>query len=119
MKFTEALLEQAFINLLQNQGHPYVPGDSISRSLEDVLIKEDIQAFLLVQYKKEGITATEVESIIKDLQKLPSLDLYDSNKTFLNRVRDGFVLKREDRTQKNLFVQLINFEDSKRTLSKC
>ena len=42
MKFTEAQLEQAFIELLGQEDIPNVLGGDISRSEEDVLIKEDL-----------------------------------------------------------------------------
>ena len=35
--------------------------------------------------------------------------LYDSNKTFLSLLADGFTIKREDRSKKDLFIQLIDY----------
>ena len=39
----------------------------------------------------------------------PSSSLYESNKTFLRLVADGFTVKREDRSKKDLFIQLIDY----------
>lgn len=110
MKFTEALLEQAFIDLLEAQGYPYVPGDQIARSLDEVLLLDDLKTYLESQYQGQHITPNEIDGIVKDLQKLPASDLYETNKTLTQWVRDGFLLKREDHLQKDLYVQLINFE---------
>lgn len=110
MKFTEALLEQAFIDLLGEQGYPYVPGEHIVRTPNEVLIIDDLKDFLQSQYKAQNITPNEIDGIVKDLQKLPASDLYETNKTIMHWVRDGFVLKREDHKEKDLYVQLINFE---------
>ncbi len=38
MKFTEAKLEQAFIELLGNEGFPHFLGNTISRADDEVLI---------------------------------------------------------------------------------
>jgi type I restriction enzyme R subunit len=72
MKFTESQLEQAFIELLGKEEIPHLFGKAIQRSPEEVLIKKDLQEFLLSQYKSEGITLTEVESIICDLERFSS-----------------------------------------------
>ena len=110
MKFTEAKLEQVFIDLLQEEGCQYVSGDQIDRSEEDVLIKDDIRAFLKKQYSKDGITDSEIDGIIRELEKLPASDLYETNKTVMRKVSDGFLLKREDHKLKDLYIRLIDFE---------
>ena len=61
------------------------------------------------QYAQENITLNEVNAIILQLKVLPSSDLYESNKTFLKMLSDGFILKREDRSQKDIYIQLINY----------
>src|SRR5690554_1108528 len=110
MKFTEAKLEQVFIDLLQEEGCQYISGDQIDRSEEDVLIKEDIRSFLKKQYSKDGITDSEIDGIIRDLEKLPASDLYETNKTVMRKVSDGFLLKREDHKLKDLYIRRIDFE---------
>lgn len=118
MKFTESQLEQAFITLLGEQGYPYVPGEEISRGKEEVLIREDLQSFLLERYATQKITPVEVFSIIRELEKLPSSDLYETNKTIMHWVRDGFLLKREDRNQKDIFISLIDYEQPEKNRFK-
>jgi type I restriction enzyme, R subunit len=110
MKFTEAHLEKAIIDLLIDQGYPYVPGEIINRSNDEVLIANDLQEFLQEKYKPQNITPSEIEGIIRDLKKLPSSDLYESNKNLMKMIMDGFLLKREDRSKKDLFIHLINYE---------
>ncbi len=109
MKFTEEKLEKAFAELLGQEGFPHHLGITIARKPDEVLIEEDLRSFLLSQYAKQDITLTEVNSIILQLKTLPSSDLYESNKTFLKMLSDGFILKREDRKQKDIYIQLINY----------
>ena len=107
-KFTEEKLEQAIIALLEEQGYPHHKGESIPRQPTEVLIKDDLRTFLARQYADDGITGHEIESIIRRLEALNPADLYDSNKTICKLVSDGFLLKREDRSQKDLYIQLID-----------
>jgi type I restriction enzyme R subunit len=109
MKFTEEKLEKAFTELLGQEGFPHHLGITITRKPEDVLIEEDLQNFLLTQYAEQGITVNETKSIILQLKSLSASDLYESNKTFLKMLSDGFILKREDRNQKDIYIQLINY----------
>jgi len=111
MKFTEARLEQAIIELLGKEGYPHVLGDTINRDPVEVLIKEDLKTFLANQYAGDHITADEIDAIIRKLETLPASDLYESNKTIMKMVADGFLLKREDRSRKDLYIQLIDYSD--------
>jgi len=109
MKFTEAQLEAAIIELLGEQGFPYVPGSDIERDKSEVLIKTDLRQFLFEKYAEDNITSGEIDSIIKQIESLPASDLYDSNKTFCKWLSDGFLLKREDHKQKDLYIQLVDY----------
>lgn len=109
MKFTEEKLEKAFTELLGQEGFPHHLGITITRKPEEVLIEEDLQNFLLTQYAGQGITVNETKSIILQLKSLSASDLYESNKTFLKMLSDGFILKRENRNQKDIYIQLINY----------
>jgi type I restriction enzyme R subunit len=109
MKFTEAKLEQAFADLLAAQGYRHILGNTIVRQPDEVLLEEDLRAFLLSRYADQGISNNEVNSIILQLKSLPSSDLYESNKSFMRMLSDGFILRREDRSQKDLYIQLIDF----------
>jgi type I restriction enzyme R subunit len=75
------------------------------------LIEEDIRNYLKSNYARDNITDAEVNSIIRDLDRLPASDLYESNKSLMKMVSDGFLLKREDRNQKDIFIQLIDYSE--------
>ena len=109
-KFTEDKLEQAIIALLEEQGYPHLKGEAISRESHEVLIKADLRDYLARHYQAEQITPAEIESVIRKLERPPALDLYDSNKSIMKWVSDGFLLKREDHTQKDLYIQLIDYQ---------
>lgn len=110
MKFTEAKLEQAIIELLASEGYPHTLGVALERNPDDVLIKSDLRQFLATRYQADLITEYEIESIIHKLEYLPASDLYDTNKAIMKFIADGFFLKRDDYTQKDLYIQLIDYD---------
>lgn len=110
MKFTEERLEQAIIELLGKEGYTHTSGEQVERTTEDVLIKSDLREFLAKRYQTDFITDYEIEQIIQKLEYLPASDLYDTNKAIMKFVSDGFLLKREDANQKDLYIQLIDYE---------
>lgn len=134
MKFTESQLEQAFIDLLQQEEMQHVLGNDLRKAegnkveesratygyiaTEKVLIEGDLRAFLSAQYHAEGITRSEIDGIIRELEQLPASDLYESNKIFMKKLSDGFLLKREDRTQKDIFIQLIDYSEADQNIYK-
>ncbi len=109
MKFTEEKLEQVFIELLGQQEIPHVHGSTIKRNPDEVLIDADLKTFLLSKYENEKLTANEADQIIRQLKSYAASDLYESNKAIMKLVSDGFILKREDRSQKDLYIQLIDY----------
>ena len=110
MKFTEDRLEQAIIELLAAEGYPHTVGEALDRNPDDVLIKSDLRQFLATRYQADLITDYEIESIIHKLEYLPASDLYDTNKAIMKFIADGFLLKRDDYTQKDLYIQLIDYD---------
>ena len=110
MKFTEGKLEHSFIELLEQEGYKHSIGVSLSRkAMDEVLLEDDLFRFLHSRYGADGLTENEVRTIILQLKSLPSSDLYESNKRFMQMLSDGFILKREDRSQKDIYIQLIDY----------
>ena len=98
----EAQLELSVMELFQAEGYEYISGDSVLRETTDVLLKDDLQAYLLAQ--------SEVESIIFSLVRASHDPLYDANREMLTKIREGFVFRRDDKTKKDLFIRLIDFD---------
>lgn len=107
----ESKLELSVMELFQNEGYEYLSGDSILRETSDVLLKDDLRMYLMMKYASEGITPTEIESIILGLVRSSCDPLYDANKEILTKITNGFSFRREDKTKKDLFVRLIDFDN--------
>ena len=109
MKFTEEKLEQAVIDLFEAEGYKHVTGEQIHKEMPDVLLRDDLKQYLLNRYSNEDITLNEIEVIIRKLDLCPASALYESNKEIIKLLADGFLLKREDRSKKDLYIQLIDY----------
>ena len=102
--FNESLLEQSLISLLEEQGYEYVKGEEIVRDLDEVVLRDDLAAYLHNRYKNDGITDQEVENAIRIITQKQGGTLYAENKHTLNLLMDGFSLKREDPAKQNLYI---------------
>ena len=108
--FTEAVLEQAIIDKFKAEDYRYTAGDDLHRELTDVLIEEDLKAFLKAKYAPEGITDSEVDSIIRSIRYASPVPLYSANKAMFLRMVDGETFVREDRSKKDFHHRLIDFD---------
>ena len=109
-KFNEHALEMSIMELLQEEGYTYLSGDKLHRERSEVLLVEDLKQYLFSRYSKEGITPGEIDGIILKLRGI-SGSLYEANKAFTKMLCDGFILNREDRSQKDLYIELVDFEN--------
>lgn len=111
MAFQEADLENLIVDLIQNKGYEYVHGDNLNREYEDVILEDDLRAFLSKRYAENGITQNEITRIIMSLKSVSASPLYDANKAIFKRIVDGEVFIRDDKLQKDFWLQLIDFSD--------
>ena len=107
--FTEAELEQVFLDQLELQHYDYLSGDSLHRETTDVLIEDDLREFLRNRYAAEGITESEISQIVMSLKSASALPVYDANKRMFARMTQGETFVREDRSRKDFLLQLMDF----------
>ena len=110
--FSEAVLEQAIIDKFIAEGYDYVSGDNLHRELTDVLIEEDLSAFLAAKYAPQGITESEISSIIRSLRYASALPVYSANRSMFHRMVEGENFVREDRSAKDFYLRLIDFDET-------
>ena len=110
MKFTETSLEASIRDLILNLNIPCCNGYQLNKKVDEILLENDLKKYLTNKYKSYDITMGELNYILNILKKYNSFDLYESNKSILNIVANGLVLKREDRSKKDLYIQLVDCE---------
>lgn len=114
--FNEHTLEMAVMELFKDEGYTYVNGEKIPRrDLSEVLLTADLKAFLKKQY--HDITDSEIDGIIMNLKSI-SGTIYEANKTFYQLLCDGFILNREDRNKKDIYISLLDFETPENNIFK-
>ncbi|MBE6741012.1 MAG: type I restriction endonuclease subunit R [Ruminococcaceae bacterium] len=116
-KFNEHALEMSIMELFTNEEYIYLSGDKIHREKTDVLLVDDLKNYLLNRYSDQGITMSEIDVIIHMLRTVPG-SLYEANKTIMKMISDGFILTREDRTQKDIFIEFINYDEPEKNIFK-
>jgi len=108
--FTEQDLENAIIRLFQEQGYDYVLGETIHRKYTDIVLEDDLRAFLLSKYEKEKLTETEIKTIISKLSNISPLPEFQGNRGTFYLLNKGFDLVREDHTQIPIHIDYIDFD---------
>jgi type I restriction enzyme R subunit len=108
MGFNEHALEMSIMEMFTDENYTHVRGDEIHREKSDVLLVDDLRLYLADRYAAEGITGNEIEGIILSLRAV-SGSVYEANRAVFKLIANGFILNREDRTQKDFFVELIDF----------
>lgn len=115
--FNEHALELSIMELFKDEGYVHLNGSQIHRERTEVLLQDDLKQYLYERYAKDGITPSEVDGILLMLRNI-SGTLYEANKAFYKLLSDGFILNREDRTQKDIYIQLIDFDDPDKNIFK-
>ena len=115
--FNEHALEMSIMELFTEEGYSYVSGDKIHRERTEVLLKDDLKQYLYNRYAQDGITPSEVDSIVLMLKSV-SGTIYEANKAVYKMLCDGFIFNREDRSQKDLYIELIDFDTPENNIFK-
>ena len=117
MKFNEYALEMSIMKLFEGKGYTHVTGANIVRNKSDVLLISDLREYLRERYKPDGLTESEIHSIILSLNAV-SGTLYEANKTIFRMITDGIIFNREDRSQKDIHIEFINYEKPEKNIFK-
>lgn len=107
--FNEHALEMSIIELFQQEGYIYTNGDEIHKEVSDVLLRDDLRAYLRGRYDKAGITPLEIERAVAKLTANVGFSLYENNLYTYRLMVEGFSLKRDDNLLPDLYVEPIDF----------
>ena len=108
--FNEHALEMAIMELFQNEGYIYTNGEEVHKEVSEVLLRDDLRMYLRSRYAVQGITDVEVESAIARLTADKGGALYDKNVATYRLMTEGFMIKREDASLTDLFIEPIDFD---------
>lgn len=112
--FNESNLEKTVISLFSSHNYEYIHGNLVHKELSEVILLEELIAFLQRNLYDEKLTEDEITTICNKILNIKKRPLYDGNKEFLSFITEGFQLKRQDKNKKDLWINLINFVDIKK-----
>lgn len=107
--FNEHALEMSIMELFQQEGYIYTNGEEIHKEVSDVLLRDDLRAYLRGRYGEAGITPLEIERAVARLTANVGFSLYENNLYTYRLMVEGFSLKRDDSSLPDLHVEPIDF----------
>lgn len=111
-QFTEEQLENAIVQLFSGmEGYTHVYGETIHRKFEDILLEDDLRAYLMSRYP--DLSEAEIAKAISRLKNIPTAPLYAGNREAFWLINEGFDLQRDDPGKIALHVSFIDFETPK------
>lgn len=115
-KFTEEELESAFIELFQKYGYTYAHGETIERKFKDVLLYNDLKAYLHKKYPQ--LNDNEVNRAISLIDNIPSVPLYEGNRETHKVLEEGHDLIRDDSSKLAVHIDYIDFDNPENNIFK-
>ncbi|MCZ0862335.1 type I restriction endonuclease subunit R [Methanocorpusculum vombati] len=115
--FNESALEESIMELFGDEDYTHLKGEQLHREKAEQLLAEDLKTYLLNRYAHHHLTANELNRILHQLRTIPGT-LYEANKTFCKYLSDGFIFPREDRTQKDIYLELIDYANPENNIWK-
>ena len=116
--FNESSLEYAIIELFKQQGYEYADGREIAKEEGEVLLADDLRAYLKSRYADDGITDTEVNRVLAKLKLESGVSHFEQNAITLRLMTEGFAIKRDDTKKPDLYVEPIDFAHPERNTWK-
>ena len=110
--FNEHTLEMAVMELFEKEGYIYTNGEEIHKELSEVLLLDDLRAYLRNRYVEQEISSLEIERAISLFTSDVSGSLYENNAHTYRLITEGFAIQREDSSKADLFIEPIDFKNS-------
>lgn len=107
--FNEHALEMSIMELFRQEGYIYTNGEAVHKEVSDVLLRDDLRAYLRGRYGEAGITPLEIERAVAKLTANVGFSLYENNLHTYRLMVEGFSLKRDDSSLPDLYVEPIDF----------
>ena len=67
-RFCESTYEEAFLQLLEENGWEYTYGEDLHRKLDETIIEDDLREYLSRKYSAGALTYDELDAIVSNLK---------------------------------------------------
>lgn len=109
-KYYESEYEEAFCDLLREQGWIIEHGDDLHRKYTDALIEEDLMLFLKEQYSDAGLTDTDYCNIVSRLRNISGATDYASHREAYKLYHDGLNISFSDQSKPSVHIDYIDYQ---------
>ena len=111
-KFCESTYEEAFLQLLEENGWEYTYGEDLHRKLDETIIEDDLREYLSRKYSAESLTDEELDAIVSNLKNTGDVSDFLTLRKVVSLYcgrGDGFTFKRYDGNDTPLVIDYIDF----------
>ena len=108
-KYYESEYEEAFCDLLREQGWIIEHGENLHRKYTDALIEDDLLAFLRGQYSSCGMTDSDYSTIIAHLRNIGGATDYIGHREAFKLYHDGVDFNFPDPSKPSVHVDYIDY----------
>ena len=112
VRFYESELEDIAMELLSSNadgmGYAYTSSDELHREIDEVLLLEDLYEYLRDRYP--DLSEGEMKRIEARIRATGNTT-YETNRTFINLLANGFDLTRDDPSKDDIHIELADFSN--------
>ena len=112
VRFYESELEGIAIDLLSDEesGMSYIftPADELNRELDEVILLDDLREYLLRRYP--DLSESELARIESRIRATGNTN-YETNRSFVNMLSNGFDLTRDDPSKEDIHIELADYSN--------
>ena len=115
-KFYESDYEQAFVELLQQNGWDYTFGEDLHRKVTEPLLKDDLITYLSVRYSDKALTKEEIEMIVANIENISGSTDYIALRNAYLLYSEGYDFSYSDGRGDPFKLEYIDFEHPERNI---
>ena len=115
-KYYESDYEQAFVELLQQNGWDYTFGEDLHRKVTEPLLEDDLRAFLSYRYADKGLSTTEMDTIIANIKNVSGSTDYIALRNAYLLYSEGYDFVYSDGRGDPFKLEYIDFEHPERNI---
>ncbi len=108
-KYYESEYEEAFCDLLAEQGWIISHGESLHRKYTDALLEDDLRTYLQRQYGDKGISDSDIEVFIARMRNIGGDSDYQAHKNAYGLYHDGINFNFVDADKDAIHIDYIDF----------
>lgn len=115
-KFYESDYEQAFVELLQQNGWDYTFGEDLHRKVTEPLLKDDLITYLSVRYSDKALSKEEIEMVVANIENVSGSTDYIALRNAYLLYSEGYDFSYSDGRGDPFKLEYIDFEHPERNI---